>query len=260
MKTKKTRQPKKIQQVSKPTIPANPAPAEYARREEISAILKLVADLWSAVGELRTAAPTAPSPEKLAMIAATLGKGATENPATAIAYAAKLYDVACAHLESKARLSAAYQAEADKNAAIPQPGKFPAPFADFLRLIVNAKTPADSTKRFRDYHRYRVKSFCTMGKPERYPEWAEWAAKKHYEEMKPEARHDPKWAGMTEQQIGEALLESVIEKKVADELAEYQHYGISDRDSWCREAKQYLHWWATQKSAQARAAAKKLKK
>jgi hypothetical protein len=201
-----------------------------------------------------------PSPEALALIAATIANGGSEKPATAIAYAARLYEAACEHLEWKIRYRAVRERETEAMNRIPQPDKFPAPFKDFLRLIVRGKTPADRTKRFRDYLRDQVKQECGGGKIEDYPKWAEWAAKKHLEETTPEELRDPKWAKMTKQQISEAMIDAVIEKSVADQLADWQRYGLMNQDSWFRLAKQYACWWAGRRSDQARAAGKKSRK
>jgi hypothetical protein len=239
MKTKKTQQPKKSQQASMPVIPATPKPSlpQHPAR-------------------------ATPTPETLAMIAATLGKGATEQPATAIGYATKLYDAACEHLESKARYSTAKQAEVDSMATIPQPENgFPALFADFLRLIVKAKTPADSTKRFRDYQRDDVKrqewASDTIGD---FSKTKAFQAKFYAEKLTLEQRRDRKWDGMTEQQIGEVLIDEALENRVAQKMAEWKHYGFPSRDCWCGIAKHYCRWWANQKSAQAQAAGKKSRK
>ncbi|PYJ78630.1 MAG: hypothetical protein DME22_26695, partial [Verrucomicrobia bacterium] len=195
----------------------------------------------------------------LALIAANVARGGSLKPREAIAYAAELYDEACARLEHAMKLQDAYTREASMFADIPHPEKFPASFDDFLRLIVRAKTPADATKRFRDFLRDRVKRSCVFDKIEDYPVWAEWAGKKIFEQMKPEERENPQWAGMTEQEIGAALQQENLEKRVAEQLEEYA-CGFQDQYRWGHCAKGYFAWWARQRSDQARAAAKKSKK
>src|SRR5437016_1872330 len=153
-----------------------------------------------------------PSPETLALIGANVARGGSLKAREAVTYAAELYDEACARLEHATKLQDAYSREAAMFAGIPHPEKFPAPFDDFLRLIVRAKTPADATKRFRDFLRDRLKRSCVFGRIEDYPVWAEWAEKKFFEQMKPEDRQNPKWAGMTEQEIGAALEQENLEK------------------------------------------------
>jgi hypothetical protein len=196
-------------------------------------------------------ATATPAPETLAMIAATLAKGGTEQPATAVEYAVKLYEAACGKLQSKIRLSAAYKAEAEKMASIPRPKQFPAVFDDFLRLIVRAKTLEEGAGRFRDYYRDQVKSFATMGHPEDYPVWLEWAEKKTFTEMTPDERRDPKWKGKTDKEIGAAKQQEVFENRV-ESLMEENKCGFSNETSWLGMAKQYLHWWDGQIRKKAR--------
>jgi hypothetical protein len=201
-----------------------------------------------------------PPPETLALIAATVSKVGSEEPAIAVAYAAMLYDAACAHLERKARYLAARKREVEAMADIPQPDKFPAPFDDFLRLIVGGKTLADRTKRFRDFLRYQQKWLNTQEQIEKYPEWLKYWGEKYFEKITPQERLDPKWKGMTKQQIGERMVEEVDETRIANQLADWKRDGFSDRDSWFRTTKQFRHWWAGRLSDQARTAAKKSKK
>ncbi len=224
--------------------------------EEITAIASEAARAEIA-RQVRTS--LSPSPETLALIAANVAKGGSLKPVEAIAYAAELYDEARAKLERAMKYQDAAAHEADAWADFPQPEKYPAPFGDFLRLIVNAKTPADSTKRFREFLRHRWKRFCAGGNIEEYPKWAEWTEQKLLAEMKPEERQNPKWAGVTEQQIAETLLQENLEKKVLEDLEEHQR-GVPDQYQWCLCAKDYRAWWASQRSAQAKAAAKKSKK
>jgi len=95
-----------------------------------------------------------PSPETLAMIAATVAKGNSVAPQDAVADAAQLYDAACEYLKGEAIAEAELESWAVEDQQIPQPKKFPARFDEFLRVIVGGKTTADRTKRFRDYLRF----------------------------------------------------------------------------------------------------------
>jgi hypothetical protein len=142
-------------------------------------------------------------------------------------------------------LQSACANDAEAWANIPQPEKFPASFDVFLRLIVRAKTPADATKRFRDSLRDRWKRFAANGNIKDYPKWAEWAGKKFFEELKPEERKNPRWVGMTEQEIGTALEQGNLEQKVAGQMEEYGR-GFRDQYSWCLCAKEYYAWWKNQ--------------
>ena len=236
------------------------APSEFVSREEFEAmekrLIQVFSHAFSSVAAQR--APEPPSPETLAMIAAALAKGLTEKPATAIQYASDLYDAACARLEMKSRYLTARKNEIEAMSDIPRPKKFPATLNEFLSLIVSARTPADSMKRFRDYVRYQVENFITMGKPENYTEWFEWAAKKTFSEMTTEERHDPKWAGMTDEDIGVAKQEKIIDNQVASKMDENQCF--NSESAWLGMAKSYHHWWASCRSKKAQAAAKKGKK
>jgi len=234
---------------------AKPA-VEPLSREEITAIASEAARAQIA----KHAPAPSLSPETLALIAANVASGTNLKPAEAVGYAAALYDEARAKLEQAMKLGAAYVREAEAWAAIQHPENFPAPLDDFLRLIVHAKTPALGKKRYCDFLRDRVKGFCANGKIQDYPKWAEWAARKHFAEMTPEQRQNPKWAGMTEQEIGAALEQAHLEKRVASDMADWQRLGFRDEHSWCLWGKDYSAWWASQRSDQARAAAKKSKK
>ena len=254
-------------------IAAEVALAQIVKADEVrAAIAKAATESWadaassaggtSAITETAQHTPSSavPSPEMVALIAANLFKAGNQySVAEAVTNALMLYDAARARLAGVMKLQDAYEREAAAWADISQPEKFPASLGDFLKLIVHAKTPADATKRFRDFLRDRWKRLAANGKIEDYPKWAEWARKRHVEQMTPEERQNPKWAGMTEQKIGEALEQANLEKKVADELADWKRLGFRDQRSWCLWAKEYFAWWANQRSDQARAAAKKSK-
>ena len=192
------------------------------KREEIDA---LVSEAVSAEFA-KYKHPESPSPENLALIAALVARGEAKRPARAVAEALELYYEACTVIDWKTRLQAAYAREAEAETSVPQPAKFPAPLEDFLRLIVKAKTPADGTKRFRDFLRDRCKRFCVnVSTDER-------------------------------QKIGQQRLEN----QVAEQLKEYQRRSFPNRQTWYLLTKEYLIWWAEQKRKKAQAAARKRKK
>ena len=203
------------------------------------------------------------------MIAATLAKGVVEKPVTAIANAASLYDAACEHLETKARFAAVRQLKADEKSKLPRPDKFPAIFNNILNLIVRAKTPADGTKRFRDYLRDDLTRYYAESVPiEPLPSWAQndrnaWDARA--KEHKP-TRPRPSWvqldswkhldklklAGKTEQLV------AAIEEQVVHGI-EHHKLGLLE-PTWFWLANDYLNWWAGKLTEQRRAAGKRSKK
>ena len=105
-----------------------------------------------------TAKAGLPSPETLAMIAATCSKGGGEEPGIAVAYAAKLYRAACDRLDSEKRLA---QATEEERATLPIPPTFPASYDEFLRLVVKGKTIKEGNDRFREYWRDLYKDNLT---------------------------------------------------------------------------------------------------
>jgi hypothetical protein len=188
--------------------------------------------------------PPSPSPETLAMIAATLARGGVDNPATSIANAAALYDEARAHLELRDRNLAARQAKAEERAALPHPKQLPPTFDDILKLIVCAKTPADGTKRFRDYLRAELEGYLSSNRTKPYPTWAQPAAKARLERM------------ILSKDDGEQL-RLAIDEQVAHGI-ETHKYGITE-DAWYQLVKNYGNWWHSHKSGSARAAARSKK-
>jgi hypothetical protein len=185
------------------------------------------------------------SPETLAIIAATLAKGGVEKPETFIANAAAFYDAACAHLESKASYLEAKQAKAEARAALPRHQKFPATFNDILKLIVRAKTPADGTKRFRDYLRDDLTRYYAPGiPPGPFPSWVPVGARKRLDEMK---------SKNAAKQLAKA-----IDEQVAHGIQNHT-LGIIE-ETWFWLVKDYHDWWDGRLRDQRRAAGKKSKK
>jgi len=103
---------------------------------------------------------TRPTQFELAMLAATVTRGEKE-PLAAVDYAWNLW---CDSGEVLQRdgTAALFLERGVNNPAVRKswrdagfmPQQFPATLNDFLRLIVRAKTPADSMKRLRDFYQY----------------------------------------------------------------------------------------------------------
>lgn len=104
---------------------------------------------------------TRPTQFELAMLAATVARG-EEEPLATVDYAWKLWcdsgevlqcdGTATLFLERAVNDPSVRKSWSD---AGKMPRKFPATLDDFLRLIVRARTPADSMKRLRDFFRYQ---------------------------------------------------------------------------------------------------------
>ncbi len=101
-----------------------------------------------------------PSVEVLASIAAVVGKGRLAGPEFAVSYALRLWKCARAALGEELGEAATdkFHSEIEKELwdKLPPPPQDQPTFEQFLKLVVRAKTPADSTKRFRDYLRHNV--------------------------------------------------------------------------------------------------------
>jgi len=111
-----------------------------------------------------------PTADTLALIAATVSKGIDLEPRLAVDHALKLWKSAREKLAGDVKEPAPVPQEPapapKESAPVPKhvetiqttdggslPPAFPATFDEFLRLVVNGKTLADSTKRFRDFLR-----------------------------------------------------------------------------------------------------------
>jgi hypothetical protein len=98
-----------------------------------------------------------PTADTLALIAANVSKGIDLEPRLAVDYALKLWKNAREKLAGEIKERAPVS-NVDENIQKSDggclPPTFPATFDAFLRLVVNGKTPADSTKRFRDFLRH----------------------------------------------------------------------------------------------------------
>ncbi|MBM3882917.1 MAG: hypothetical protein FJ387_24870 [Verrucomicrobia bacterium] len=104
--------------------------------------------------------PHQPSVECLAQLAAILSTGAQLSPTEAVERACEIWHVAREKLSDKSRAlimnwvrAMAPQTQIRQLSA---PRAFPATFEEFLKIVVRAKTPADATKRFRDFLKDRV--------------------------------------------------------------------------------------------------------
>jgi hypothetical protein len=145
---------------------------------------------------------------------------------------------------------------------IPKPKSFPATLKDFLRMVVNTKSPSVREKRFRDY-------LQEEGFPSTY-----WEPRK----PDPITRTDSKGRPSKYQPIETIVPEKAFDfkkpvtagerKNFADEV--FQKIEMTDERAggfftevmWLDMAIQYKNWWEDKKSAKARqsALAKKPKK
>ena len=94
-----------------------------------------------------------PTADALALIAASVSKGIDLEPRLAVDYAFKLWKNAREKLEGEIKAPAQVDNENLQKSGGSPPPAFPATLDTFLRLVVNGKTLADSTKRFRDFLR-----------------------------------------------------------------------------------------------------------
>jgi hypothetical protein len=171
---------------------------------------------------------SAPSQMELAQLAALVSQGKTA--VDAVAYALELWRESIAALSRTWEEVGIYSYDISiakflrdalevpiKN--LPKPDRFPATLDDFLRLIVRGKTPADSTKRMRDYLESRI----------------------GYKPGKPTGEFTK----------GAFTLASI---KDADNAG-----GFFTPDLWRLIGTGYMVWWKRHKSDAARAAARKRK-
>jgi hypothetical protein len=172
-----------------------------------------------------------PSPETLAVIAANFAKGVNLPPAAAVDYASSLWVESCRKLYEMRLIHECYDSAARASADFPRPDKFPAKLDEFLRRVVCAKTPSDSTKRFRDFLRYRVERSY---RPEHLKEAAE--------------------------ELGKKEIERRMDNEVDLNMTRYQKRGILYEASWLSLVGDYRNWWASQKSNSARTSAMKQKR
>jgi hypothetical protein len=108
----------------------------------------------STVAEPAGADSSLPTADTLALIAANVSKGIDLEPRLAVDYAFKLWKNAREKLAGE-RKEPTQVPNADENIPVSDggcpPPAFSATFDAFLGTVVNGKTLADSTKRFRDY-------------------------------------------------------------------------------------------------------------
>ena len=129
------------------------------------------------------------------------------------------------------------------------PARWPATRDDFLKLVVQAKTPADAAKRFRDFLGDRERQSFV---PQRFVSGEDTPeAKAEFEERKQKQ----------EAELNRFLKEhlSHFEDKAVARMEKYGQRGI-DRSEWPTLRGEYLQWWADRKSDKARASAKEKRK
>ncbi len=104
--------------------------------------------------------------DALAMLAAVSVRGTKVPARDAVCYAYELWSEARALLSPDNRyrhelarhgVVTSSQRFDDVTQGAPMPGKFPANFDDFLRLVVKARTRDDGVKRFRDFAKAELK-------------------------------------------------------------------------------------------------------
>lgn len=197
----------------------------------------------------KTPRPKLPSPETLAQIAATLVAGG-QSPDVAAKNALRLWQETCRILDP------AHDAELAKVETIVRdtikkqldelPAQWPAKLDDFLRLVVHAKTPADATKRFRDFLRERVRQSHVH---QRHV-WGEASPEDEAEFQGRKKEQEAELARFLKQHPGH------FEDKAANLVAKYKRNGLGLKE-WQSLTAEYLQWWNGQKTATARANALK---
>lgn len=145
------------------------------------------------------------------------------------------------------------KAEID-NCIPPQPKIFPGDLDEFLRLIVRAKTPADDTKRFRDFLRWKLQDWYHAESPEPVRKSGE--TPKEFEEQIERYREKEQRRKRDVVELGENEIRCRIEKTVAQQMEKYRDDGIS-RMHWQSLAADYREWWKLQRRAKAAESGKK---
>jgi hypothetical protein len=101
-----------------------------------------------------------PDIKTLATLAAIVGQGMNMRPGEAVDYAWELWyeSERVLHYAPTSRTARELWRAFNESKNRPLPKEYPVPgkLKDFLRLTVKAKTPADATKRLRDYFRYEA--------------------------------------------------------------------------------------------------------
>ncbi len=119
---------------------------------------------------------------------------------------------------------------------IPLPRKFPATLKDFLRLVVQAKTTTDGTKRLRDF--YRSEQRQRYGKRELLDTFTT-------EEVNQLAAGTPVlWRRDTKE----------IEDWAANQIKGWKEGGFRTESLWTNEARRYRLWWKDQLTTRRREA------
>lgn len=125
--------------------------------EQIEGDLKTVAESAPALSTKPDDEIPLPTAEALALIAANVSRSIDLEPQLAVDYAYRLWINARANLREErkeyAHIESYRQILDEQYRGIPSPDAYPANFDTFLRMVVKGKTPADSTKRFRDFLR-----------------------------------------------------------------------------------------------------------
>jgi hypothetical protein len=229
-----------------------------------------------------------PTADTLALIAANVSKGIDLAPRLAVDYAFKLWISAQEKLEGKIKERAPVpkdNAKIQKSDGGCLPPAFPATFDTFLRLVVNGKTLADSTKRFRDFLSNnstnedeadkRMASFGGEGFRDagswqvtalQYRDWWEspespLAGKAAESPLAPPKTSLPTFdtflrtvvKGETnadsEKRFCAFLRSKFPEPEAEDQMAKLRKEGFKDLGSWLETAREYRDWWKSEKSS-----------
>lgn len=228
-----------------------------------------------------------PTADTLALIAANVSKGIDLEPRLAVDYAFKLWKNAREKLEGEIKECAPVPNDNEnvqKSDAGCQPPAFPATLDTFLRLVVNGKSLADSTKRFRDFLRHnsateaeadkRLAKLAEEGFRDselwqvtalEYRDWWEshespLASKPAESPMPPPKASLPTFDTFLRTVVkGEtnvdsekrfcAFLRSKFPEPEADEqMAKLSKEGFKDIGSWLETAREYRDWCKSEKS------------
>lgn len=184
---------------------------------------------------------------ELASLAATVASGTKKTPAEAVAYALELWRESAVVLANAWEEGDAWQCDlADmrdlianlaKDKIVSLPDRFPATLKDFLTLVVKAKTPADGTKRVRDWGKSQVQGFFIIPKTKRV-----------------RVPSDPEKRKKLIQE-GQLSLAPTHEFATLEMIIEGDKAGgfFKTKTQWRRFALRYISWWKQERSRTARA-------
>lgn len=228
-----------------------------------------------------------PTADSLALIAANVSRGIDLEPRLAVDYAFKLWRNAQEKLEGEIKERAHVPDDHEsiqKSDGCCLPPTFPATFDTFLRTVVNCKTLADSTKRFRDFLRNNSatedeadKRMAKMGDEGfkdseswqltalEYRDWSESQASPLASKPAESPVPPPKISLPTfdtflstvvkgetnadaERKFCSFLRSKFPEPEADDQMAKLRKEGFKDLGSWLETAREYRDWCKSEKS------------